>query len=316
MQETLKITALVVTYNRKELLTESLKAIQDQTFPVEKILVINNHSDDGTELLFQKGAIFDDPKIELYTTDKNLGGSGGFAKGFEIADARDFDYLWIMDDDAIAYPDTLEKLIASVSDLKGNRFGFLASAVYGPNDEPMNVPVLDKRTAENGYEDWYRYGQYGMIKVRSATFVSLLISHDAIRKLGYPIKEYFIWGDDTEYTTRLSRYYAPSYLCAASRILHKRENAKRLTIFTENNKNRVRMYYYLYRNSLLTARKYNPKGNSALHVCEFHLIALRCLFAPNIQYRFLKFITMEKAIFSYLFGSSSIKKILKELPHE
>ena len=50
----MKVAAIVVTYNRKQLLQECLNAILNQTAEVERIIVINNASTDGTEDLFKK----------------------------------------------------------------------------------------------------------------------------------------------------------------------------------------------------------------------------------------------------------------------
>ena len=307
------VVAIVVTYNRRELLQECLEAILLQTHSVENVIVINNCSTDDTERLFMPGEKYDQPIIEFYTTEKNIGGSGGFEKGFELADKTNCDWIWVMDDDAIPFPDTLEELIKARKAISEEKVGFIASAVYGMNGEPMNVPVLDRKKDANGYEDWYRYSEFGLIKIRSATFVSLLIPHEAVKELGYPIKEFFIWGDDTEYTRRLSTYYGDSYLCGKSKIIHKRANAKSLSILNEEDKYRVGMYHYYYRNSLLTAHKYNPKGNSALHVCEFHLLALKCLFKPGVNNRWIKFVTLERGIFEYLFGSVNIKSKLDRI---
>ena len=44
----MKVAAIVVTYNRKQLLKECLNAILNQTAEVERIIVINNASTDGT----------------------------------------------------------------------------------------------------------------------------------------------------------------------------------------------------------------------------------------------------------------------------
>lgn len=43
-----KIAAVVVTYNRKELIGECLDAILLQTYPVDSIILIDNASTDGT----------------------------------------------------------------------------------------------------------------------------------------------------------------------------------------------------------------------------------------------------------------------------
>ena len=40
----------------------------------------------------------------------------------------------------------------------------------------------------------------GRLRCQAATFVSLFINRVAVEEVGLPIKDYFIWGDDTEYT--------------------------------------------------------------------------------------------------------------------
>lgn len=71
-----KITAALVTYNRKELLHEALEALMAQSFPVE-ILVIDNASTDGTEKMLEKW--IKQGKIHYRNTGKILVEQEGFA---------------------------------------------------------------------------------------------------------------------------------------------------------------------------------------------------------------------------------------------
>lgn len=307
-----KVTAIVVTYNRKELLCECLRAIRDQTVPLNEILVINNCSTDGTETLFSPEGEFSGSPFQLITTASNLGGAGGFHRGIVEADQSDCDWVWIMDDDTIPSQTALEELLSAYDYLNGTgieKVGFLASTVYGPNGESMNVPVIQRKVAENGYPDWYRHLGAGLVRIESATFVSILVSHDAIKAIGYPCADYFIWGDDTEYTQRLDSRYGPSYFCGKSKVLHKRFNAKNISIQNEENKARVSMYRYFFRNSLLNARKYNKRGNAFLHILQYEYFALRCLFGKNVMYRARKFWTIQKGIFAYVTAPKEKKRV-------
>ena len=72
-----KICAVVVTYNRKDLLVECLNALKNQTYPLDGIYIIDNASTDGTqELLMKEGWITEivsnksNEPIEIY---KNTG---------------------------------------------------------------------------------------------------------------------------------------------------------------------------------------------------------------------------------------------------
>lgn len=44
-----RVHAVVVTYNRKKLLEECVNAVLKQSYPVDKLIIIDNNSTDGTE---------------------------------------------------------------------------------------------------------------------------------------------------------------------------------------------------------------------------------------------------------------------------
>ena len=48
LYENLRLAAVVVTYNRKQLLVECLRALLRQTVCIDRIFIINNASTDGT----------------------------------------------------------------------------------------------------------------------------------------------------------------------------------------------------------------------------------------------------------------------------
>lgn len=280
-----KVIALVVTYNRKELLVECIKAIEAQESPVARIVVIDNASTDATSALFAEGGEFcGDSLIDYRRMASNLGGAGGFNAGLKAAHEVGCDWVWLMDDDCIPYPDTLSELLKGknvASANNGAEPSFMASTVYGPQDEPMNVPVVDVRPTNNGYPDWYVNAFRGLVKIESATFVSLLINDKAIEKVGFPIASFFIWGDDTEFTTRLTHYYGPAYLVGASKVLHKRTNAKSLNILNENNPQRIGNFHNLYRNKLVVYRYHHGKAASAKAILRNLISTAKCLAAGN-----------------------------------
>lgn len=257
-----KINAIVVTYNRKKLLLECIEALLKQTYPVTMITIIDNASTDNTQELLEENNYLSNSKINYIKLPQNIGGAGGFFEGMSKTKELGFDYAWIMDDDVIVKEDSLEKLMEGAKKVNNfdQNFSFLASTVYGVKKEPMNVPEIDTEPTENGYSDWYKYLSDGLIPIKSATFVSLLIDYNAINKVGLPCKDYFIWGDDTEYTLRLTRYFGKAYLIGNSTVIHKRKNAKSLAIENIDDPNRIKMIWRLYRNNKINIRYYN--GNT------------------------------------------------------
>ena len=307
----MRVAAIVVTYNRSILLQECLDAILMQSHSVDTLIVIDNASTDGTEELFQKGKKYDIPCINYKRMKENIGGAGGFYEGIKEAYSLNVDWIWIMDDDTIPSFTALAELCDALATIKGET-SFLASSVFGPNGEPMNVPELDNRRSPNGYQDWYKYLGNGILKIENATFVSILINRQAVDKVGFPYKDFFIWGDDKEYTLRLSRFYAPAYMVGNSIVIHKRAVTKRISIENAVDPKRIAQYYYNYRNILVNTKTYR-RGLLAVikRILEFNILCIKILRDNTQTHRWKKIGTIHKGIWGYFLGTYNRKKFKK-----
>lgn len=247
----LNICCVVVTYNRKTLLLECINSLINQTYKLNKIIIVDNNSSDGTEEYLIENGIIGNKIIDYLKLPCNIGGAGGFHEGIKKTIQEEYDWVWVMDDDSIPTATALEELVKSYDYVKTKNISFLCSKVIGPNNEQMNIPAVSNKVGENGYKIWMEHLDKGMVQVDNATFVSVLINSEAIKKVGFPWKEFFIWGDDIEYTLRLNKYFGPGYVVGSSIVIHKRIGAKNLSIIEENNEQRLNMYRYRYRNDVI-----------------------------------------------------------------
>ena len=292
----LKICAIVVTYNRKEMLLQCVKALHDQKYNDFDILVVDNASTDGTKDFIVPHLKVNDVYVN---TGANLGGSGGFYYGMKYAYEKGYDWLWIMDDDVVPTPTALGELVGHLKFVK--TVSFLASAVYSKDNKALNTPEIS-RYSTNGYRFWYDKLEYGMIRLAHATFVSLLVNRNAITRCGLPCKDYFIWGDDTEYTMRIIGKFGAAYMVGSSKVYHLRGSSSALDIKTEKNKNRVPMYYNLVRNTLLNAKTYSGKGAYRGWLKRYYKDCIKIAFG-KWPYRKLKIKTILSAILDFKRGN-------------
>ena len=296
----MNVVVVVVTYNRKQLLVECVESILNQTYKIEKLVLIDNNSTDGTYEFIKEKGIIDNSVIHYKKLEKNIGGAGGFYEGIKEAQQFEPDWVWIMDDDTIPKENCLENLMEATDKIEG-KISYLASSIYGENGEFMNVPSINIEKTENGYPNWYKYLEKGMVRIKEATFVSLLINNQAVRSIGYPVKDYFIWGDDTEYTLRLNKYYGSSYMVGGSIAIHKRKISKNLTIYEEDNVNRINFYYYKIRNNLINIKTYYNTKKMIKFFIANQINSIKVLLKPNCKLRLKKFYIIHKGLLAFLF---------------
>ncbi len=299
MLEKTTVCAVVVTYNRKEMLLQCIEAIFNQTMPVYKLVILDNNSSDGTEQLLEEKGYLSFEKIVFKKLEENTGGAGGFNAGMKIADEFDPNWIWIMDDDVIPEDTCLEELLKA-EEITKEEVSFYASSIRNSDGKAMNVPKIDRRQFTK-YTDWYQYLDYGMVRVVKATFVSLLINGKAVKKCGFPWAPFFIWGDDSEYTQRIIRDFGPAYMVGKSKALHLRSSEEELSIVKETNVNRIPLYFYLYRNNLIGFWEYEGALYRFLCLGKLGFDFWVVLFKG--KYKFKKMGVILKAFFSFLFGT-------------
>ncbi|WP_234661220.1 glycosyltransferase [Agromyces marinus] len=208
-----RVVAVVVAYNRRDLLAEVLAALAEQTAPLARVVVVDNASTDGSaDVARAAGGI-----VDLVELDRNTGGAGGFAAGMAVAvQSHEPDWLWLMDDDTVPTPTALVELLSAVA---GSGAVVAGSRVewFDGTEHPMNTPrrkplvrAAERRAAE----------AHGAMPIRSTSFVSMLVRADVVREVGLPIADYFIWNDDFEYSTRALRGRRGVHV-PASVVVHK-----------------------------------------------------------------------------------------------
>jgi rhamnopyranosyl-N-acetylglucosaminyl-diphospho-decaprenol beta-1,3/1,4-galactofuranosyltransferase len=203
-----KVVATILTRNRRELLRESLRAVLAQTRPVDELVVVDNESTDGTlEMLAEEF-----PDVAVVALAENQGATGGFYEAIAAGMRLGAAWLWLLDDDSIASPDALAELLAVLDGLNGVPApSVLCSRVEWRDGRPhvMNFPVVRPDDGQQ-LADAVRLR---LLPLRAASWVSLMISSEAVERAGMPLRQFFYQADDIEYTARILRdstgYYVP-----------------------------------------------------------------------------------------------------------
>ncbi|WP_300729985.1 glycosyltransferase family 2 protein [uncultured Bacteroides sp.] len=191
----MNIIAVVVTFNRLELLKRNISCLR-QNKPVSKIIVVNNGSTDGT------GQWLAEQNDLVVVTQSNVGGSGGFYTGIRRACELKADWIWCMDDDVFPRPDCMEHLLPYT---ENPEVGMLAprrlmeGKIYTNDFQALNLT--------NPFASLY-HGKLSKMEVSApveicgTAFEGPFIRREVVDKIGLPNKDLFIFCDDTDYCIR------------------------------------------------------------------------------------------------------------------
>jgi GT2 family glycosyltransferase len=202
------VATVIATYDRVALLREALEAQRAQTRKADAVIVVDNASSDETPQVLRD----EFPEVVVVRLDPNRGSSGAYSAGLVEAYRRGFDWFWLLDDDAFPEPDALAEIMAATEiETDGRRPEILVGRVEWSDGQlhPMNLPRPNRRT-----DLLFRASEQGVVPIRSASWIAMLIARSAIAEHGLPLTEYHYWSEDSEFSARVLReglgYYVPS----------------------------------------------------------------------------------------------------------
>ncbi len=311
------ICAVVVSYNRKFLLLKCLNGLLKQTKPLDGICLIDNASTDGTpELLKSNGFLGELPpknlvdpyhgeytvrpvggkavRIHYVRMHKNTGGAGGFYEGVKFAYEKGYDWIWIMDDDVTPEEDCLSALYEKTYELErtGLDRSNIALSCARFDKEGAFVSDGSKRiNLKNPFKNLHEQKispddlKKKFQSIEGATFEGLMINRHLVEAVGLPNKEFFIYGDDTEFCLRLLKV-TKIYLIPTAKIVRERYVKK-----GENINNWKR--YYILRNMLYIDLKY---GNISVKLIRPTRKIVKSVLGRLYHREFVGLITIFKSI--------------------
>ncbi len=179
------VCAVIVTYNRLEVLKKALQCIARQTVQPSCIVIADNNSTDGTREYL--ATLNNKNNIHCVMLDKNTGYAGGLAGGIKYGlSLKSFDYFWMMDDDSFHADNTLAELLENI---QNNDFDIIGSSGFN-----MRYGLKQKLTART------------TLQAADAVLVDgALVKASVVTKVGAPDARFFMMCEDYEYCKRMKK---------------------------------------------------------------------------------------------------------------
>jgi len=232
-----KVVVVTVTYAKRwHLLRQVLAAVFAQG--VQSAVVVDNGSQDD----IAKNAVEEfDNKVQVVSLSTNTGSANGYKLGIETAILAAAEYIWLLDDDNKPKPGALEALTTACQLLEEKySTDCLALLSFRPDhqaDIAAGVPLRYRfprqdsffgfHLADIPYKIWRR-APYGkpkppeklpeLIPMNYAPYSGFFFHCSVINRIGLPDPSYVLYGDDNDFTARLTRSGGAIFLVTSSRI--------------------------------------------------------------------------------------------------
>lgn len=246
MNQNLNFAAFIMTYQRVAALESTIDTLLNQTYPPQKILIVDNDPDRSAEVLVSK---FSHILVEYHAVGYNSGPAGAAKIGLEILTAQGYKWVgWMDDDDPPIYNDTFEILLKK-AELTENCGCVGVVGQYFNTKNGLMIRVPDHQLEGNG-----------VIAVDNiAGNMCKIINADVcVKKNVYPDASLFFGFEELDFDLRVQR---AGYVLVVDKELYKRHRIKFNRIGLQvkrglkKDKNRIWRDYYSIRNSLIIQQR-------------------------------------------------------------
>ncbi len=254
------VIAVVVTYDRLELLTQCIDALRNQNRKPDQILIVNNGSTDETDTWLKTQSDL------IFISQDNLGSGGGFNTGIKYAYDNGYSWIWMMDDDGYPDENALKHLLEDDTDEmilrncavinKFDRKSFVWRTKHYKTIDEVETAVIDNV---------------------AHPFNGTLIHRKIVERVGLPKTKLFVWGDESEYMRRIINLNGIPYK-TYSKSIHYHPPAGYHYKLDYNYVSSWKMYYYIRNRFLILKSQFH---NMVPLAFIMYLLFL-CVFAARV----------------------------------
>jgi GT2 family glycosyltransferase len=255
-----KVLISVLNWNNWQATETCLEALRRQTYGNAQIVTVDNASqyapDDFSERF---------PEAHLLRLRVNKGYAGGHLAAVKWATGKDFDLIWLLNNDTVPAPNALAELVKAWQQQPDALYGSVTLKADGTINYGGGTLVNNNRILDNTYNPLaglpYETVKNELVRrpVGELNGASLLIPFHIIQQYGFIDTGYFLYCEETEYCHMLWKKNIPSFVIPESVVVH-----QGAVSFTFNRKLEYVRAYYRTRNQLLLDKKYGRITNKVI----------------------------------------------------
>ena len=257
----MRVFVALINWNAWDLTLECLKSLDQSSYPIEKIIVFDNGSTDGSVAHIETAY----PTVQVMRSDTNLGFTGGSNRAIRQALADGAEAVWVLNNDTEVSADCLGHMVAALE--SDDQVAAVGNTIFYHDRRDriwyagawINHATLQARHRNQG-----KLGDVAPRTLTEVDFItgcSMLIRRDALERVGLFDDEFFAYAEDFDWCLRARRLGYKLLLAPQAHIWHRvSASVRRNTLGNHPGFASPRAYYLASRNMLWIIRKHasNP----------------------------------------------------------
>lgn len=239
-----KIFIIILNYNGKDTIKECLTSLFRVDYPNFEVVVVDNASQDGSFELAKNYF----PGAHFIKNENNLGFAAGNNMGIRFALEKIADYVFLLNNDAVVFKNTLSELIKITQKKESKKIGIFSPIIFKGDSRDIWFA--------GGKIDWLRMRaehimQATNCELRTVNYVTgcaMLIKKEVFKKIGLLDENFFLYYEDADFCWRASREGFKSAIITNAAIKH----------YEKSEKNKKAKTYWLVVSGIYFFRKNSP----------------------------------------------------------
>lgn len=259
-----KVTIIVLNWNGADHTVACLAALTATTYANFDILAVDNGSSDDSVASIRSAF----PNLRIIETGRNLGYAGGNNVGIKEALAQGAQYVWILNNDTVVQPDTLQRMVDAAE--RDESIGMVGSKVCYLDTPDIiwyaggTVDLKCGGTRHIGKDEPDRGQHDTPAETGYVTGCSMLVKRQVIEAIGLMDEAYFLYFEDVDWSLK-ARQAGWKLLYEPKAVLYHAEGAQDGKLYSD------RFIYYTLRNRLYFMKRFAPRNLLDCHVMQLKM---------------------------------------------
>lgn len=242
------IGIVICNFNKKEYLRQCLTSVLASDLPKEEyeVIVVDNASTDGAPQMVKE----EFGQVILLENAENTGGSGGFARGMQYAINKEYEYVYLLDNDTKLYKDTLSIMLNYIK--KHKKVGVVGAKIC-LMDCPdilqelgsfIDYDKFEVSTPLKGHKD-NKANLPPSVACDYLPACCLVVTKEVLRKVSIFDVRHFIYWDDMDWCARVKKSGYEIHAIRDAKVLHAMGMKSTSNTFAQYYFSKNRILYFL-----------------------------------------------------------------------